>query len=471
MKSYLKYKEFYLQLLFIITAFVFIKSPILNIYFTIISLITIYIIFRNKIIVTDNFLNRILLIFFIYIVFNCFFNYYNNTELFFKGISQFRFYLIVIGCQIFYSKIYKNINYFFVTNLIFSVFIILDMMVQYYMGTNILGFTSQLNGFRVTGIFNDELVAGGYIFGISFLGLNYFLIKKKFLFFFLFLSLFTIGIIISGDRNPLIMVFLAIFFNLIFNKSVRKYFFYYLLVLSSIIILIVNFSEISYDRYFNDIKNTLDKSQPNFINIYWRLNHEKNLLEKELLKEENNYDKIKSKLSENTLQLNFIKVLEDKKKDYDQNIFLKNFFIFSNTAYGAHYLTALEIIKRNFFFGTGIRSFRNECQKYKNYIISYNKADGCTTHPHNLHLEIISEIGLVGYIIFFWFIFNLFFRSITSNQLNSNNKIVIIFISSLIFAQLFPLKPSGAIFSSWFGSQIWFTIAINCLFLNRKNYK
>jgi len=468
MKLYLKNNKFYLPLFSIITAFVFIKSPILNIYFTIISLITIFTLFKHKIIVTDNSLNKILLIFFIYIVFNCLFNYYNNIQPFFKGISQFRFYLIVIALQIFYSQIFKNINYFFLTNLLFSVLIILDMMIQYYTGTNILGFKSQLGGFRVTGIFNEELVAGGYIFAIGFLGLIYFLIKKNFLFFFLFLSFFIMGIILSGDRNPLMMVFLAIFFNLIFNKSLRKYFSYYLLVLVSVVILFINFSEISYNRYIDDIKNSFNKSQPNFATLYWWLDHDKILLEKELLKKDNNYEKIKVKLSENALQFNFVKALENKKKDYDQNIFLQKIFIFGNTNYGAHYLTALEIIKKNIFFGTGIRSFRHECQKYKNDIISYNKNDGCTTHPHNLHLEIISEIGLVGYIIFFCFIFNLFFRSITYNQSNSTNKIVIIFISSLIFAQLFPFKPSGAIFSTWFGSQIWFTIALNCLFLNRK---
>ena len=268
------------------------------------------------------------------------------------------------------------------------------------------------------------------------------------------------------------MVLLTIFFNIIFNKSLRRYFSYYLLFLFSIILLFISFSEISYNRYFADIKQTLTKSQPDFENLYWKHKNQKKNLINQLLPKNSNYDEIKDKLSQHEIKYNFLKTIENKKKDYERNFFLQKVFIFYNTSYGAHYLAAFEIIKKNIFFGTGVRSFRNACHKYKNNVISYNRKDACTTHPHNLHLEIIAEIGLVGYIIFLYFIFNLFFRSIKNDQSNSSNKTVIIFISSLIFAQLFPFKPSGAIFSTWFGSQIWFTIGLNCLFLNiNKLYK
>ena len=32
----------------------------------------------------------------------------------------------------------------------------------------------------------------------------------------------------------------------------------------------------------------------------------------------------------------------------------------------------------------------------------------CSTHPHQIHFELLSEQGLIGYLIFFFFIFSYF---------------------------------------------------------------
>ena len=67
-------------------------------------------------------------------------------------------------------------------------------------------------------------------------------------------------------------------------------------------------------------------------------------------------------------------------------------YILRNTIYGAHYLTAIEVIKDNPIFGSGIRTFRIMCLDHQTQILSFNRIDGCSTHPHNLHLEIIFNI-------------------------------------------------------------------------------
>ena len=48
---------------------------------------------------------------------------------------------------------------------------------------------------------------------------------------------------------------------------------------------------------------------------------------------------------------------------------------FEDSMWGAHYLTALQIFKNNFYLGSGPRSFRYECskKKYENLDINYIK--------------------------------------------------------------------------------------------------
>ena len=74
---------------------------------------------------------------------------------------------------------------------------------------------------------------------------------------------------------------------------------------------------------------------------------------------------------------------------------------FKESQYGAHQYTAYEIFKDNIFFGVGLKNFREESKKdiYENP--EYKKTnERQATHPHQIHLELLSEIGLIGYILF-----------------------------------------------------------------------
>ena len=86
---------------------------------------------------------------------------------------------------------------------------------------------------------------------------------------------------------------------------------------------------------------------------------------------------------------------------------------FEDSMWGAHYLTALQIFKNNFYLGSGPRSFRYECskKKYENLDINYIKKR-CSTHPHNYYLEILSEIGILGFISFSLILILFYFKEI-----------------------------------------------------------
>ena len=72
-----------------------------------------------------------------------------------------------------------------------------------------------------------------------------------------------------------------------------------------------------------------------------------------------------------------------------------------NSQYGAHYDTAYQIYKNNKLFGVGLKNFRIECNKTKYFNSEFKRSKNrCATHPHQIHFEILSETGIVGYISF-----------------------------------------------------------------------
>ena len=60
---------------------------------------------------------------------------------------------------------------------------------------------------------------------------------------------------------------------------------------------------------------------------------------------------------------------------------------------GSHYKVALQVFNNNKFFGVGLRNYRQEVRNEK-----YDR--DASIHPHQVHFEILSELGLIGYILF-----------------------------------------------------------------------
>ena len=91
--------------------------------------------------------------------------------------------------------------------------------------------------------------------------------------------------------------------------------------------------------------------------------------------------------------------------------------------------------------------------KEYNYIKEYK--NGCNTHPHNIYLEFLSELGFVGFLLFFTiflyalvniinFLIKSFIFKINDNLMISKNLILF-----GIFIQMFPLVPSGSYFNNY----------------------
>lgn len=124
-------------------------------------------------------------------------------------------------------------------------------------------------------------------------------------------------------------------------------------------------------------------------------------------------------------------------------------YTFLDTQWGAHFLTAFEIFKKNPLIGSGLRTFRYECtKKYTENIPSKSANSRCTTHPHNFYFEILSDLGITGFILFLFFLFKILTKILSLPKKSFHNDNIII-SASLLFLFFWPIKTTGSIFSSW----------------------
>ena len=114
-----------------------------------------------------------------------------------------------------------------------------------------------------------------------------------------------------------------------------------------------------------------------------------------------------------------------------------------NTFYFNLYESGFEVFKNNKLLGVGNKNYRietcNDIQKNNKYI--------CTTHPHQIYFELLSEHGLIGTLIILGIFYKLIFSKI-SNTIRGKNYIKIGSLTYLILVFL-PIIPSGAFFTDF----------------------
>ena len=118
--------------------------------------------------------------------------------------------------------------------------------------------------------------------------------------------------------------------------------------------------------------------------------------------------------------------------------------------------------KLNKIFGGGIKSFRTDCHKLKQFdanleedissnVPSDKKNRLCSNHPHNYYLEILTDTGIMGLVIIsiigLLFIIFIFKNLKFINQINFRNFILLSAIISLILETL-PFRSSGSLFTT-----------------------
>ena len=124
-----------------------------------------------------------------------------------------------------------------------------------------------------------------------------------------------------------------------------------------------------------------------------------------------------------------------------------------------HYVTAYKMFKDNIFLGVGVKNFRNYCynEKYKISRLS------CSTHPHNTYVQLLAEMGLIGFVfgflIFLFIFFNIFKHFIVKV---AYKKIIFndfqLCLLSAILISIWPFVPTGGLFNNWLNIIYFFPV-------------
>jgi len=121
-----------------------------------------------------------------------------------------------------------------------------------------------------------------------------------------------------------------------------------------------------------------------------------------------------------------------------------------NSKYGSHYKVAIQVFQNNKLFGVGLKNYRLEVIKNK-YV------GDSSIHPHQTHFEIISELGLIGYIFFISVFFFILLQSLKS-YLRKKDNLKLCGILFIIIS-LAPLLPSGSFFTTYGAALFWFNLS------------
>ena len=144
-----------------------------------------------------------------------------------------------------------------------------------------------------------------------------------------------------------------------------------------------------------------------------------------------------------------------KDKDISFNSISKNLRIYSEDHEG-HIKLALELFNKNKIFGVGPQGFRYYCRG-----VEYNPKVGiCSTHPHNILIQIISELGLIGltfYILAGVFVLFNFFKLIFDKKYQ-NQYLSFYSITLGLIINLFPFVPGGNFFNNWISIILYYNI-------------
>ena len=457
----------------------FAGNAIGNLFFLTLTILLIVNFFLIKPNIKLNLYEKILLIMFFYIVLaNVLLNnYYGSLRIFKYGLYITIFILIprIINFKAINLKLCLNIF------TVFIFFLVIDSLIQYFIGHNLFGFPKIEN--RLTSIFFDEPVIGTYLSYYSalvFLNFsNFFKNKKKIInknTIFLFLSLIGfITIALTGERMATIIFLLNIIIIIFLYKfEIKKIILTFIILLISVVFLFPkNLFEDRFLRGLSDIFYFDSIKKYSTINV----NHKtlKEGFESSFCSYKNyGYIYYTDRLSIKNLKYTYSidedfvkcrkrvnKYINDEKLKFKVNQEL-GFFA---SPIGRIFNSSIIIIQDNSLIGVGIKNYRIKCNNYKSIYPHIN----CSTHPHNIYLELVTETGLIGLFLFLLFLFS-FSKNIFKINFDKNEFL----INTLLISQLscfivlfWPIKTSGSFFASFNSSFIWFNlILLNSLMLN-----
>ena len=306
-------------------------------------------------------------------------------------------------------------KYFSLIVFISLIFVSINVLLQFFLGNDMFG-NSLLGQIRSSAVFGDQ-IPGSYILKFLFVCLLFTLFRKNLLFNFFYLSFFSMIIIITNERMPFLN---ALFFSILFiiffpQKNLKKK-----------AITIISYLVLCFLFFNIPIPNNFQKD--NKVNIY-------------------------DHLSART------------KLQFERQTAKDNFY---GIYWVQHFRAAAEIFIDKPLIGSGLKTYRYFCPIKQN---KKQKDDQliCSSHPHNLYFEIVSETGILGLSFFIFYLSSLIIKlslNYIKNEKNKYETLVILFPLLMLFN---PLQISGSIFSTYSGFFYFMVIGIGANFI-KNNY-
>lgn len=333
-----------------------------------------------------------LIIIWFYLIINLLLSNFPDQS-FSRAIGFIRFPVLIFALIFFFLEKENSKKIIFKMWFYIFAFLICDLLFEAIMGHNLVGYKSPWPE-RLSGMMFGELKIAhlliGFVLPILFVKFHD---DKNFLKFFLYLMIYITVLILTGERSNSIKGILIAIFSFILCYKIFKKKIRYTFIIIPLFLILIYLKPSLHQRYFIEISNA------------WKNNNSSVI---ELIKKSN---------------------------------------------YGPHYLTAIEIFKNYPIFGSGIRTYRIECQKSE-----YSKINGCSTHPHQFFLELLSELGLVGFFLIITFIFYVIHTATIIHKKKRNGAVI---ASALfILCMSLPLIPSGSFFTSFGATIFWINIAM-----------
>ena len=418
MSTFSKFNNNFLIFLIIIFPIIFfLRSAAINFVSALITIVYLINLSSEQIKFAKKF-NLGLLIFFIIILIISTYLAFGISNNFYKSILLIKFPILLIAIIQTFSnfenyKLFKK--YFIILSILLLVFM-LDIIFQFIFGKNIFGFKPDMcNTYnecnRFGGMFNDELISGGYI---SLIIIPFFLLINK-VFSSKYIKYFPVFILVvvllTGERSALLLslLFCISYYCIFLNSKKQKLIFFTLFMIGLFSISFLLPTK-TMARYSSDLTNLL-------------------LVKNEKGKKE----------------LNLIE----------------------NNPWMKHYITSIYIFKQKPFIGNGLKSFRVNCAQYEKIFKNNKNFKACATHPHNFFLEVLVDTGLLGFLPFVIFFFLLVYLNINKLK-DPQYKLILIYLMIIIFLP----RPTGSIFSTYFLNMFIYSVGLLTGIMNtKKNYK
>jgi len=362
-----------------------------------------------------------------------------DNDPFLKSLIATRFLLLFIVISVlFYNKI-LDLKKFFLSSLICTTFVSVDILFQYTSGKNFLGLVAY-EGYY-TGFFGEEKIATAYLKNFSLFSFFYIFqnIKNKNLNNFISILIIVIHLsaaLFSGNRMPMLLFLFGYILLILFVKNFRLIMSLSLIIFISVFLYTIK-NNSSLKHHYAVFLNTA------IVDVFKSI---KNVGEKNIKK--GNEEK------EDDLTTSSPKVPKDI-------IFLRH------SGHNRIMRAGIEVWKEGFLTGFGINSFRMKCFEILIKDNKKRKGDSqkisCGNHPHNYYLELLAETGIIGFSFVLLFSLILIKNSLTyflNNKKTDPNIILLAPIIIVFFLEIWPIRSSGSFFTTWNATFFWICASI-----------